>query len=66
MRIWDIVRGTCETTLVGHKSATTALRCNRSGSLLASGSKDTEIIVWDVVGEAGLYSLRGHKDQVGA
>ncbi|KAL3678206.1 hypothetical protein R1sor_021162 [Riccia sorocarpa] len=64
IRIWDIVKGTCETTLVGHKGATTALRYNKSGSLLASGSKDTDIIVWDVVGEAGLFSLRGHRDQV--
>ncbi|KAG6555190.1 hypothetical protein Mapa_003229 [Marchantia paleacea] len=64
VRIWDIVKGTCETTLVGHKGATTALRYNKSGSLLASGSKDTDIIVWDVVGEAGLFSLRGHRDQI--
>ena len=42
----------------------TALRFNTSGSLLASGSRDTDLIMWDVVGEAGLYRLRGHKDQV--
>ena len=42
----------------------TALRFNVSGSLLASGSRDTDLIMWDVVGEAGLYRLRGHKDQV--
>jgi U3 small nucleolar RNA-associated protein 12 len=42
----------------------TALRFHPSGSLLASGSKDTDLIIWDVVGEAGLYRLRGHKDQV--
>lgn len=64
VRIWDIIKGACETTLVGHKGATTALRYNKLGSLLASGSKDTDIIVWDVVGEAGLFSLRGHRDQV--
>ncbi len=34
------------------------------GSLLASGGRDTDVIVWDVVGETGLYRLRGHKDQV--
>lgn len=32
--------------------------------MLASGSFDTDLILWDVVGEAGLYRLRGHKDQV--
>lgn len=31
---------------------------------LASGSKDTDIIVWDLVGEIGLFKLRGHKDQI--
>ena len=35
----------------------TALRFNRSGALLASGSQDTDIIVWDVVGEAGPVPL---------
>lgn len=64
IRIWDIVKGTCETTLNGHKGATTALRYNKTGSLLASGSKDTDIIIWDAVGEAGLFRLRGHRDQV--
>ncbi|XP_049936725.1 uncharacterized protein LOC116265493 [Nymphaea colorata] len=64
IKIWDFVRGTCETTLNGHKGAVTALRYNKNGSLLASGSKDNDIILWDVVGEAGLFRLRGHKDQV--
>jgi U3 small nucleolar RNA-associated protein 12 len=33
---------------------------------LASGSKDTDVIVWDLVGEVGLFRLRGHKDQITA
>lgn len=36
------------------------------GVRLASGSKDTDIIVWDLVAETGLFKLRGHKDQVTA
>ncbi|XP_078448375.1 transducin family protein / WD-40 repeat family protein isoform X2 [Wolffia australiana] len=64
IRIWDCEKGTCETTLNGHKSAVSALRYSRSGSVLASGSKDTRVIIWDLVGEAGLFSLCGHKDQV--
>ena len=64
IRIWDTVKGTCETTLNGHKGATTALRYNKTGSLLASGSKDTDVIIWDAVAEAGLFWLRGHQDQV--
>ncbi|XP_063934117.1 WD repeat-containing protein 3-like [Zophobas morio] len=32
--------------------------------LLVSGSKDTDLIVWDVVSETGLYRLKGHKDEI--
>lgn len=64
IRIWDLEKGICETTLNGHKGAVTALRFNKLGSLLASGSKDNDIILWDVVGESGLFRLRGHRDQV--
>lgn len=66
IRIWDLEKGTCETTLNGHKGAVTALRFNKIGSLLASGSKDNDVILWDVVGETGLFRLRGHRDQVSA
>lgn len=31
---------------------------------LASGSKDTDIILWDLVAEVGLFKLRGHTDQI--
>lgn len=64
IRIWDYHKGTCETTLNGHRGAVTVLRYNKAGTLLASGSKDNDIILWDVVGEAGLFRLRGHRDQV--
>lgn len=42
----------------------TALRFSRDGALLASGSADTTLVVWDVVGEAGLCRFKGHKDAV--
>ncbi|PIM99651.1 WD40-repeat-containing subunit of the 18S rRNA processing complex [Handroanthus impetiginosus] len=64
VRIWDSEKGTCETTLNGHRGAVTTLKYNKLGSLLASGSKDCDIILWDIVGEAGLFRLRGHRDQV--
>ncbi|XP_062117383.1 uncharacterized protein LOC133831195 [Humulus lupulus] len=64
IRIWDFEKGTCETTLNGHKGAVTVILYNKLGSLLASGSKDNDVILWDVVGETGLFRLRGHRDQV--
>ena len=48
----------------GHKSAITQLAFDKSGVRLASGSKDTDIIIWDLVAEVGQFKLRGHKDQV--
>lgn len=41
-----------------------ALRYDKSGSMLASGSKDTDVVLWDVPGETGLFRLRGHTGQV--
>ncbi len=45
--------GLCLLTLHGHRSAVSALRYNAAGSLLASGGRDTEIVVWDPVAETG-------------
>ena len=53
-----------QVTLAGHRGAVTALRYNRAGALLASGAQDTDVIVWDVVAEAGLFRLRAHTGQV--
>ena len=64
MRLWNLQSGTCDVTLSGHKGQVTALRYNQQGGLLASGAQDTDIIVWDVAAESGLYRLRGHQDQV--
>ncbi len=53
-----------QVTWTGHRRAVTALRYNRSGGMLASGSQDTDIILWDVVGETGLFRLRAHTAEV--
>ena len=36
------------------------------GVRLASGAKDTDIIIWDLVAEVGVFKFRGHKDQITA
>ena len=48
----------------GHKSAINCLAFDTNGHRLASGGKDTNVIVWDVVNECGLYRLKGHKGPV--
>ncbi|KAG0012704.1 hypothetical protein BGZ80_011564 [Entomortierella chlamydospora] len=64
IRIWSMSKSDVLVTFNGHRSAVTALAFDKSGSRLVSGSKDTDLIVWDVEGEVGLYRLRGHKDQI--
>lgn len=50
--------------LKGHKSPVSSLSFDSSGSRLASGGRDTHVIVWDVVNECGLFRLKGHKGPV--
>ncbi|KAI1436335.1 WD domain-containing protein [Xylaria sp. CBS 124048] len=63
IRLWDKY-GSVIVSFNGHRSAITTLAFDRSGVRLASGSKDTNVIVWDLVAEVGQYKLRGHKDQI--
>ena len=42
----------------------TALRYSRNGSQLASGSQDTDVILWDIIAESGLFRLRAHTAEV--
>eukprot|EP00891_Asterochloris_glomerata_P007696 jgi/Astpho2/7696/e_gw1.00115.7.1_t len=65
VRLWQLAADpSCTATLSGHKSAITALSFNKDSSLLASASRDTNITIWDVAAEAGLFKLRGHQDEV--
>ena len=64
IRVWDSRIATVIIGFNGHKSAVTTLAFDKEGVRLASGAKDTDIIVWDLVAEVGLFKLRGHKDQI--
>ncbi|KAI9888684.1 MAG: hypothetical protein M1814_006540 [Vezdaea aestivalis] len=64
VRLWDSKINSVLVAFNGHRSATTQLVFDKEGVRLASGSKDTDIIIWDLVAETGLYKLRGHKDQI--
>ena len=54
IRVWEM-GGSLLVTLRGHRSAVSALCFDRTGTRLASGSKDTDLILWDLVGEVGLF-----------
>ncbi len=64
IRLWDSTIATPIVSFNGHKSAITILAFDKAGVRLASGAKDTDVIVWDLVAEVGQYKLRGHKDQI--
>ena len=55
IRLWSASAESVLTTFNGHKKAVTALAFDQRGTRLASGSQDTDLIVWDVVAEAGLF-----------
>ena len=55
IRLWDQSKNSVVATFNGHKKAVTALAFDEKGTRLASGSQDTDLIVWDVVAEAGLF-----------
>ena len=44
----------------------TCLQYSPDGALLASGSADTDVTVWDTTAQAGLFRLRGHRDGITA
>jgi U3 small nucleolar RNA-associated protein 12 len=51
-------------TFNGHKTSITTIGFDESGVRLVTGSKDTDLVVWDLVGECGLFRLKGHKAPV--
>ncbi|KAI8896096.1 WD40-repeat-containing domain protein [Globomyces pollinis-pini] len=52
------------TVFNGHRAPVTCLAFDANGARLASGSSDTDIILWDIVAETGIARFKGHKDQV--
>ena len=55
VRLWNAASGIVVTTFNGHTKAISALAFDEAGARLASGSQDTTIILWDIIGEVGLF-----------
>lgn len=62
--MWNLHTGKSVHSFAGHKSEVTALAFDEAGQLLVSGSHDTDIIVWDLITDSGLFKLRGHKNGI--
>uniref|UniRef100_A0AC35UC20 WD_REPEATS_REGION domain-containing protein n=1 Tax=Rhabditophanes sp. KR3021 TaxID=114890 RepID=A0AC35UC20_9BILA len=48
----------------GHKTGVNCLTFSNDGLTLASGGKDSVIVIWDIVNESGICRLNGHKNAV--
>ena len=55
IRLWSAKNKAVIVTFNGHKKAVTALQFDQDGTRLASGSQDTDVILWDVVAENGMF-----------
>jgi U3 small nucleolar RNA-associated protein 12 len=54
IRLWNSSTNSVVVRFNGHRKAVTALAFDADGSRLASGSRDTDIIIWDVVAAEGV------------
>jgi WD40 repeat protein len=46
--LWEVVSGNKRATLEGHRDGITCLAFSPDGTILASGSNDTRVILWDI------------------
>lgn len=64
VRVFEYETGGLKATFTGHRTTISALAFDKDGSRLASGGKDCNIVLWDVIEERGLFSLKGHKNAI--
>jgi U3 small nucleolar RNA-associated protein 12 len=64
IRIWNLKEAESRIVFRGHKTAVTALCFSPDGSRLASGARDTDVVLWDFATETGLFRLRGHNNLI--
>uniref|UniRef100_A0A1B0D7A8 protein-synthesizing GTPase n=1 Tax=Phlebotomus papatasi TaxID=29031 RepID=A0A1B0D7A8_PHLPP len=64
VQIFEMDSRQCVSSFVVHKSAVSCLRYDGSGMKLLTGGLDTDLVVLDVVAEAGLCRLSGHRGPI--
>lgn len=52
------------TVFTGHKTAVNCLAFSQDGFTLASGGRDSAVVLWDILSESGILRLNGHKATV--
>lgn len=48
VRLWDVEHGVCQSTLVKHSEPVYSVAFSPDGRLLATGSFDKAIYIWDI------------------
>eukprot|EP00494_Astrolonche_serrata_P025321 UN25582 len=64
IQVFDVVDMNEKMVFQGHKSAVTTLRFDADSSRLVSGSNDTDVVLWDIIGQEGIVRLRGHTNAI--
>lgn len=66
VRVFDLRTGERLSTFKGHRKAVSCLTFDENCAFVASGSRDTTAIVWDIAAQTGICRLMGHRDEVTA
>ncbi|ETW16000.1 hypothetical protein PFFVO_05102 [Plasmodium falciparum Vietnam Oak-Knoll (FVO)] len=64
IRLFDMEKNKILSTFSGHTSGICKLKFNENGNYLCSCSKDTNIILWDIINDKGVFKLEGHTNVV--
>ena len=64
IKLWDLKRGACLSTLWGHQGWVQSIAASPDGNMLASGSHDQTIKLWEWQSGECLQTLEGHRHRV--
>ena len=65
VEVWDTTTGEKKAKLVGHRSGVNSVAFNPVNGMLASGSNDGTVLLWDIAFNTGVSSLTGDVNRDG-
>ncbi|MDQ3259022.1 MAG: AAA-like domain-containing protein, partial [Acidobacteriota bacterium] len=64
VKLWDVVSGREQATLVGHTNIISSVAFSSDGRTLATASEDRTVKLWDAVTGRELWTFKGHQNAV--